>query len=188
MPEITKDQQRAAAKAARQAIPDDQREASDRAICRRVADHPALREARMVLSYMAFAGEVDLAGLHDTLRDQGKGLCFPVCRDEGVIQALSPRDEDCWEEGRYGIWAPDAGRSELVAPEEIDVVLVPCVAFDASRLRLGWGGGYYDRFLPRCLEAFSIGAAYEVQRVERVVSDHPYDAVLDAVATELRWY
>ncbi len=188
MPEITKDQQRQAAQAARQAIPDDLRREWNQAICQRIAEHPKIQEAQLVMSYMAFAGEVDLAQLHGILEERGVEVCFPECCAEGVIQALLPVDEDAWESGKYGIQAPAAERSRAIEPCEIDVVLTPCVAFDKSRLRLGWGGGYYDRFLPRCPQAFSIAAAYEVQRVEKVVSDHPYDAVLDAVATEKRWY
>ena len=104
------------------------------------------------------------------------------------MQAFFPRDQGTLEGGKFGNVAPVPERSDLIDPEEIEVVLTPCVAFDTNRMRLGWGGGYYDRFLPRCPKAFSIAAAYEVQRVEEVVSDHPWDAVLDAVATELGWY
>ena len=188
MSELTKAQQRAAAQAARKAIPEELRREWNSAICRRIAQHPRVQEAALLMSYRAFAGEVDLSELHDLLEAHGVEICFPECCEEGVIQALLPENEDAWESGRYGIPAPAAARSRAVEPCEIDVVLTPCVAFDASRLRLGWGGGYYDRFLPRCPQAFSIAVAYEVQRVDQVVSDHPYDAVLDAVATEQRWY
>ncbi len=188
MPGITKVEQRKAAQAARKAIPDDLRRQYNNAICQRIAEHPAVKDAKIIMSYMAFAGEVDLAELHSVLRDQCKQLCFPLCCENGILQALLSRDENPCEPGKYGIMAPVAELSEVIEPENIDVVLTPCVAFDSNRLRLGWGGGYYDRFLPRCLNAVSIAAAYEVQHVDSVVSDHPWDAVLDAVATELRWY
>lgn len=185
---ITKDEQRQAAQVARKTIPDDLRGEYNKAICQRIAKHPALQEARIVMSYLAFAGEVDLAQLHEALKGQGVKLCFPHCGENGFMQPLSPRDENPCQSGKFGIMAPVAEHSDVVDPNEIDVVLTPCVAFDTSRLRLGWGGGYYDRFLPRCPQAVSIAPAYEVQLVENVVSDHPWDAVLDAVATELRWY
>lgn len=188
MPAITKSEQRMAAQAARKALPEDLRRQYNNAICRRIADHPAIKDARVVMSYMAFAGEVDLAELHAVLIDQGKKLCFPLCGENGFMQPLYPRNENSWESGKYGIMTPVAESSDVIKPENIDVVLTPCVAFDSTRLRLGWGGGYYDRFLPRCPKAVSIAAAFEVQHVDSVVSDHPWDAVLDAVATELCWY
>ena len=140
------------------------------------------------MSYLAFAGEVDLAQLHGFLKDRGVKLCFPHCGENGFMQALAPKEEHALESGLYGIITPDPKHSDLVDPQNIDLVLTPCVAFDSNRMRLGWGGGYYDRFLPRCPQAVSIAAAYEVQHVDQVVSDHPWDAVLDAVATETDWY
>lgn len=185
---LTKPEQRKAAQAARKAIPEGLRRQYNNIICKRIADHPAIKEAKIIMSYMAFAGEVDLAELHRELRYQGKKLCFPLCGENGFMQALYPRGEDSCEYGKFGIMTPVLELSDLIEPENIDVVLTPCVAFDSSRLRLGWGGGYYDRFLPRCPKAVSIAAAYEVQHVNSVVSDHPWDAVLDAIATELCWY
>lgn len=140
------------------------------------------------MSYNGFAGEVNLEQLHGMLSSQGARLCFPLCGENGFMQALAPKAGYPLESGKYGILAPVLEHSDLIDPAEIDVVLTPCVAFDESRLRLGWGGGYYDRFLPHCPQAISIAAAYEVQKVDQVVSDHPWDAVLDAVATERCWY
>ena len=163
---ISKTEQRLAAQAARKALPDELRRQHNKAICNRIAEHPAVKKARVIMSYLAFAGEVDLTGLHESLRNRDLKLCFPVCAENGFMQAFFPRDQGALEAGKFGIFAPVPERSDLIDPEEIEVVLTPCVAFDASRMRLGWGGGYYDRFLPRCPKAFSIAAAYEVQRVE----------------------
>lgn len=185
---LTKDEQRQAAQAAREAIPAELRVRYNQAICQRIAQHPAIQDARIVMSYLAFAGEVDLDQLHTILAGQGVKLCFPHCGEDGLMEALAPREDGPLEAGMYGITTPDPEHSELIYPNQLDIVLTPCVAFDSSRLRLGWGGGYYDRFLPRCPKAVSIAPAYEVQRVDKVVSDHPWDAVLDAVATERSWY
>ena len=185
---ITKAEQRKVAQTARKAIPKGLRRQYNHAICKRIAEHPAIKEAKVIMSYMAFAGEVDLTELHAALRDQGKKICFPICGENGFMQAFFPRNEHSWEFGKYGIMTPVVKLSDVIEPEDIDIVLTPCVAFDSSRMRLGWGGGYYDRFLPRCPQAVSIAAAYEVQQVDKVVSDHPWDAMLDAIATEFCWY
>lgn len=66
---------------------------------------------------------------------------------------------DGWETGLYGICTPVLERSVLLEPEQLDLVLVPCTAFDADCFRVGMGKGYYDRYLPRCTKAAKIGIA-----------------------------
>jgi len=68
-------------------------------------------------------------------------------------------------------------------PEALDLVLVPCTAFDADCFRVGMGKGYYDRYLPRCKNAVKIGIAFEAQRVEHAAVDE-HDQRLDAYVTE----
>jgi 5-formyltetrahydrofolate cyclo-ligase len=82
---------------------------------------------------------------------------------------------------------PDPERSEETAPEEIDLVICPGVAFDREKRRLGMGGGYYDRFLPLCRKAAVILAAFEEQRAEEVLAE-PEDIAMDYVATDRKVY
>ena len=76
--------------------------------------------------------------------------------------------------------APEALEPYL---DQLDLVLVPCTAFDADCYRVGMGKGYYDRYLPRCTRAVKIGIALEVQRVPRAAVD-AHDQRLDAFVTE----
>ena len=71
----------------------------------------------------------------------------------------------------------------ILLPEALDLVLVPCTAFDADCFRVGMGKGYYDRYLPRCKNAVKIGIAFEAQRVEHAAVDE-HDQRLDAYVTE----
>ena len=88
-----------------------------------------------------------------------------------------------WIAGAYGIREPDGARSTEIPPAEIDLVLCPCTAFDGAGNRLGMGGGYYDRFLPRCEKAAVVSVAFEVQRAAKIPMDR-YDRGVDAVITE----
>ena len=78
---------------------------------------------------------------------------------------------------------PDPARSEEVDPAELDLVLCPCTAYDGEGHRLGMGGGYYDRFLPRCVNAVTAAVAFEKQRAGHVPMDG-YDRGVDMVITE----
>ena len=181
---MTKQEQRALALSARRAMGAEKRKAASEAICARLLTLPQLQTARTVLSYMALPDEADLSALHDGLRERGVRLCFPVSLPHGVMEAWEPRG---WVSGPYGIREPDRGTSLPVPPEEIDLVLAPCVAFDEERKRLGHGAGYYDRYLPQCAKAAVIAAAFESQKLPAVVTD-AHDRAMDAVVTEAKVY
>lgn len=179
--------QREQAKSARRALPAALRAEHDDEICRRISELAAVKNAHIVLSYISLPTEVNLASLHDKLTKLGVKLCYPVCTAPGIMEAYSPLGAENLSRDSCGILAPDPSHSELVPPESIDLVLVPCVAFDADRNRLGWGAGYYDRFLPQCPRAVKIAAAYDVQRVDSIPTDE-FDVRMDVVVTERKIY
>ena len=144
-----KQQQRKSGIAARRALPEDVRAAANRALCRRLLELEPYRRADTILLYAAFGGEADLAALADAAVQEGKTVAYPVC-GEGLSLTAAVPAADGWETGRYGIRTPVLQRSVLLAPEQLDLVLVPCTAFDARCCRVGMGKGYYDRYLPRC--------------------------------------
>ena len=86
---------------------------------------------------------------------------------------------------KVGLTIKPGTPADALAPwlEQLDLVLVPCTAFDADCYRVGMGKGYYDRYLPRCTQAVKIGIALEVQRVPRAAVDE-HDQRLDAFVTE----
>ena len=82
-----------------------------------------------------------------------------------------------------GISEPDTDTAEYVKPEELAAVIVPCVGFDGRRARLGHGAGYYDRYLPYCVNAVMIMAAFEEQRLN-AVCESEYDLRPDMLVTD----
>ncbi len=153
------------------------------ALCRHLTDLPALKGAKVILSYRAARWEADLAPFHAWAAEEGKVLVFPVSYPGGRMEAYVPQGPESWERGRYGIWSPIPERSEQIAPERLDAVILPCVGFDAQGGRLGHGGGYYDRYLPLCPQAARILAAFEAQRLEQVRLQ-PWDQRADVVVTQ----
>lgn len=114
-----------------------------------VAQCPEYREAGTVMAFVSTAAEADLTPfLRRVLRD-GKRLALPLCTGPGIMEARAVADLAQLRPGRYGI--PEPGpMCPLLAPQALDLVVVPCVSCDLQGNRLGRGAGYYDRYLPRC--------------------------------------
>ena len=115
-----------------------------------------------------------------------KTVAYPVCGENFTLTAAVP-GPDGWEMGAYGIRTPVLERAALIRPEALDLVLVPCTAFDAVCRRVGMGKGYYDRYLPRCRNAVALGVAFEAQRVPEAAADEQ-DWQLDGFVTERKVY
>lgn len=187
-PVVAKPIQRKGCLAARQAMTVEQRASASAAICRRLRDMPAVKRAGVIFSYMATYDEVDLKEFDDWARSQGKRVCYPISHKGGIMDVWEPDGPDAMVEGKYGIIAPDPARSKLVDPDEIDLIMVPCVGFDEAGGRIGHGAGYYDRYLPKCRpDADQITAAFEAQKVPAIIKNLT-DQDIAAVVTEAGVY
>ncbi|MDR1570943.1 MAG: 5-formyltetrahydrofolate cyclo-ligase [Clostridiales Family XIII bacterium] len=187
--ENLKELQRKAGIDARKALGEKAAADYSEAIADRIMAHPAFAGSRLILSYQPFAGEVDVGVFGRLAERAGKTLAYPICRGRGVMVAALPEDSGAWEIGRYGIRAPVEARSRLADPQELDIVIVPCAAFDGeTRMRIGWGAGYYDRYLPLCARAVRIAVAFEAQKVTGLAADPRWDVPMDAVVTESATY
>ena len=178
--------QRKAGIAARRALSDNERTHSNAALCARIMALDCFKKAENILLYAAFGGEADLSALAVEAARQGKTLAYPVCGEGFSLTAAVP-EPDGWEVGTYGIRTPILSRSEILRPDQLDLVLVPCTAFDAVCRRVGMGKGYYDRYLPRCTRAVKLGVAFEAQRVPEAAAEEQ-DRQLDGFVTERKVY
>ena len=181
-----KQTQRKAGRAARKALGPEERKAANAALCAFLWQLAAVQNAQTILLYAAFGSEADLSALVEKAQAQGKTLAYPVCGEAYSLTAAVP-GPDGWETGLYGIRTPVLERSVLLEPEQLDLVLVPCTAFDAVCRRVGMGKGYYDRYLPRCRNAVALGVAFEAQRVPEAAADEQ-DRRLDGFVTERKVY
>ena len=173
---------------ARKSIPIELAKEYNDIICKKLLSLDVYKKACTILSYQAFGGEVDLSFFNQYAESDAKKVAFPISEPEGVLIAAIPLEESSWEVGKFGIRAPIKEASQLVRPEEIDLVIVPCTAFSAVKLmRIGMGAGYYDRFLPQCSRAMSIAVAFETQRIDEIWTDS-WDVPLDWIVTEAGSY
>lgn len=156
-------------------------------ICRILLGSPEVARAGTVMGYLPTRGEVDLGQLYDEFEQQGIEVAFPRVTSQAkrlMEPFLTPAPwRDHVVRGSYNILEPSLG-SMPVDLTRIDVVLIPGVAFDRDFYRLGFGGGYYDRFLP-CLSPHTclVGIGYGFQVVDELPR-HPHDRRLDGLCTE----
>ncbi|MBQ3123620.1 MAG: 5-formyltetrahydrofolate cyclo-ligase, partial [Firmicutes bacterium] len=139
--------------------------------------------ATTVMIYKAMKSEVCLDGLED----EGKQVAYPYCINKTDMTALVPFGDDAWAPGAFGILEPQPEKSEVIMPEDIDLVICPCTAFDKNGNRMGMGAGYYDRFLGKCVNAKIIAVAFDCQNVDTVPSE-PHDVRMQKVYTEKSIY
>jgi 5-formyltetrahydrofolate cyclo-ligase len=146
------------------------------ALCARLAEWPPLVNAHTVLGYLAFRNELDVRPLFGLLSH----IRWAVPRVSGRQLVIHPYDPERLVRHRFGMLEPDP-RLPVIGPEELDVVLVPGVAFDPQGGRLGYGGGYYDRLLPTT-RALRVGIAADTSVVECLPCGD-LDARMDWIAT-----
>ena len=178
---------RAAKIQARDSLPPEDRSEKSEQIVHRIICSREFQNAKTVMLYRAARGEVRLDMLEQSPEAREKCLVYPLCTSDTEMAALLPHEEDSWKSGYHGIEEPVPEKSEVIAPEEIDLVLCPCTVFDESCNRMGMGAGYYDRFLGRCPNAQVVAVAFETQKADAIPTE-AWDRPMNAVFTEKAAY
>lgn len=156
----------------------------DENIFSRLIDHNLFKDAKSIFIYVSFDGEIDTHNIIEYALKEGKVVCVPkiFTKAEGMhlmkidsLLSLTP--------GYYGILEPPA-ESERMTLDEIDLIIMPGVAFDVNGGRVGYGGGFYDRLLAgRNIQSAKIALAYRFQVFDKVPSDK-WDEKIDIIITE----
>ncbi len=169
----------------RQELAPADRGAWSRRIAERLWSLEAFTRGRRVLFYAAAGGEVETLPLLEQWIAGGRTVILPRVEGDGVTLVEVDRLEDL-SPGYREILEPRLGAGRTVSWEEIEVALVPGLAFDLQGNRLGRGGGHYDRGLARIgRQALKIGLAFDFQIVERLPVE-ARDVPVDLVVTETR--
>ena len=149
---------------------------------------PFIDHVKSVAGYQAMLGEIPLNAVFDYCHQNNITTLLPIMRDQALM--FAPFDSSTsFSVKQYGIQEPDVPESDWLRPNDLDLVLVPLVAFDATCNRIGMGGGFYDRsFEFRKTKAGPpnlVGVAHALQQVDDVFAQS-WDVALDSIATDAR--
>lgn len=140
--------------------------------------------ARTVMLYASIGSEVPTGELVAKCAALGKRIVLPAARPGGRLVPALVHDVGQLVPGSFGIPEPVVERTGSIEPAEIDLVIVPGVAFCRRGYRLGYGGGYYDRFLEQLPQDIPrIALAFSVQ-IQECLEHEPHDIPVDKIVTE----
>ncbi|MCL2226656.1 MAG: 5-formyltetrahydrofolate cyclo-ligase [Oscillospiraceae bacterium] len=162
-------------------LPNEYVRQSNKGIFLQVTSLKAFSDARNIMLYYSVEREPDTVEIAKHALANGKTVAFPYCFRGGIMQAREVKDLNILVPAILGIPAPP-DEAPLVEPEKLDLIIVPALAFDKSGYRLGYGGGYYDRYLSD-ISAYTVGITrHRLLRDE--VPREKHDVAVNCLVTE----
>lgn len=167
--------------AARDATDPADRERAAAAAGDRVLALPELVAATTVLAFSSFGSELSTMPLIEALAGRGVLVGLPVIDGENLV-ARSWRPGEPTTEAWFGAREPTGG--DVIDPSTLDVIVTPAVAVDRAGRRVGYGGGFYDRFLPRTrADAFRVAVVLPEQLLQEDLPAGAFDLRVHAIVT-----
>lgn len=139
------------------------------------------RDFDTVMLYAAFRGEPETAGLIRRLLAEGRRVALPKCYPDSRMEAFVITEPEQLMPGAFGILEPP--ETCLLARQEQSLVIVPGCVFGRDGGRIGYGGGFYDRYLAGCKKAVKAGLCYSFSLLDAVPKED-FDVKMDLVVTE----
>lgn len=155
----------------------------DLTIFKKLLESEAYKKASVIFTYISFGCEVDTINFIKKALSDNKTICVPkvISKIEGM-EAYKITSLNDLEKGYYGILEPK-NHCQLINPSEINLIIMPGVAFDKTNGRIGYGGGFYDRYLKRVTSGTrKIALAYTFQVFDSIPTDE-FDEKVDFIIT-----
>ena len=162
-------------------LPPVSKEVADAAILENVRRLPAYASAQTVFCFIGVRREIDTRALIERMLSEGKQVCVPRCGAPGQMEACALHSLSELKKGQFGIPEPPESAA-VILPEQIDLMLLPCFAVRPDGLRLGQGGGYYDRYMER-FHGVSAALCRETFVLEHIPAE-PHDRYVEFIVTE----
>lgn len=170
----------------RDALPEDKRKYLSEAIIENLEKIPEFHRARTFAIFVTFRSEVETRSLIEKLVCDGAIVAVPKVLGDGIMQFYKITNlENDLSPGAYGILEPKTGLPKL-KPEDFDMMIAPGSVFDDRGYRIGYGGGFYDRYIPQLRPGCKvISLAFDLQIVDMVPAES-FDKKVDMIVTEKR--
>lgn len=149
--------------AAMKELPESVKTQADEQLTQRILELPAFQEAKTLATYLSFDHEFSTAGLIQAALQGGKRVCVPRTYPQGRMEFVE-YDPDILEESRFGLLEPNE-QGKVVDKAEINLIHVPGLVFQSKGYRIGYGGGYYDRYLAD-FAGKTVSTIYSIQQKE----------------------
>jgi 5-formyltetrahydrofolate cyclo-ligase len=160
------------------------------ALCRRITASRMYRNSRNLAVYLANDGEIDPSPLIEHAWQNRKNVFLPVLAPLSKRLYFAPyRNGSRMQLNRFNIPEPACAKHQWKLPWQLDLLLMPLVAFDSSANRIGMGGGFYDRSLAYLKhrqywrKPLLVGLAHDMQKLEQI-EQQPWDVPVDYIMTE----
>ena len=144
-------------------LPESVKTQADEQLTQRLLELPAFQEAKTLATYLSFGHEFSTAGLIQAALQLGKRVCVPRTYPQGRMEFVE-YDPNILEKTRFGLLEPNE-KGKLVDKSEIDLIHVPGLVFQSKGYRIGYGGGYYDRYLAD-YTGKTVSTIYSIQQKE----------------------
>ena len=162
-----------------------ERQEKSRLIAEKLLTDDRIRSARTVLGFFSMKDEVEMEDILRHLLDMGKKVALPLVTGPGMMEAVELKSFADLVPGDFNIPTVREDAREIIAPHELDCIIVPAVAFSDEGYRLGMGGGFYDRYLVRAEKTDRLAVVFDCQIFpEEGFPREEYDQQVDSVFTE----
>ncbi|MDR3196199.1 MAG: 5-formyltetrahydrofolate cyclo-ligase [Endomicrobium sp.] len=144
-------------------------------------------QSNTLMIYLSYGSEVITDFIVKSAIEEGKNVIVPAIKNPGDLRMQAVRIIRLEDANRlvYGIRQPEVNSDDVVSKDSIDLVLIPGLAFDLSGYRLGYGKGYYDRWLKDISLSKTVGLAYDFQITDKLPIGK-LDLPIGAIVTEQR--
>ncbi|MDP4177472.1 MAG: 5-formyltetrahydrofolate cyclo-ligase [Bacillota bacterium] len=167
----------------REALSIEDKAAYDEAIFNKIILLEQYKNSKIIFIYVSFDKEVDTFRIINHALENNKTICVPkvISKSEGM-KAVKIESINELTAGKYGILEPKESNN-IINADKIDLIISPGVAFDSSGYRVGYGGGFYDRFLSNVNDNVPVIAmSYDFQFIDKVPRED-FDKPVDFVVT-----